>query len=127
VSKHSHRAPRKISLDILHILREREEVTAVVIKPCTSFRDKTMYVKVCATLVFIQIWGGVALAANDASQPPPFNPFQGTPEEQAACAPDSTKFCRDAIPDSFRVLACLQEHRQRLRKVCLKVLEDHGK
>ena len=54
------------------------------------------------------------------------NPFQGTPEEQAACAPDATNFCKDAIPDTFRVLACLQQNRQRIRKVCLKVLEDHG-
>src|SRR5262249_40706159 len=124
----SPRAPREMTLDILHVLRERGDVTAVVIKPCTSFRDKTMYVKVCAALVVAQIWGGVALAANDPQDPPaPFNPFQGTPEEQAACPPDSTKFCRDAIPDTFRVLACLQEYRQRLRKVCLKVLEDHGK
>lgn len=123
--KYTHRTPPKISLDILHILRERGDVTAVVMKPCTSSRDKTMYVKVCAALVLAQIWGGVALA--QPQQPPPFNPFQGTPEEQAACAPDSTKFCRDAIPDNFRVLACLQEHRQKLRKVCLKVLEDHGK
>ena len=50
----------------------------------------------------------------------------GTLEEQAGCAPDSTKFCRDEIPDTFRVLGCLQEHRKSLRKVCLKVLEDHG-
>ena len=54
------------------------------------------------------------------------NPFQGTPEEQAACAPDATSLCKDAIPDTFRVLACLKENRQRIRKVCLKVLEDHG-
>jgi hypothetical protein len=54
------------------------------------------------------------------------NPFRGTPEEEAACAPDASRFCKDAIPDTFRVLACLQENRQKIRKVCLKVLEDHG-
>jgi hypothetical protein len=108
---------------------ERGDVAAVVIKPCTSFRDKTMYAKICAALVLIQICCGAAFAAKDNDQPTgtPFDLFQGTPEEQAACAPDSTKFCRDAIPDTFRVLACLQDHRQKLRKVCLKVLEDHGK
>jgi len=108
---------------------ERGDVTAVVIKPWTSIEDKTMYVKAGAALLLFQIWSGIALAANDEPPPSgaPFNPFQGTPEEQAACAPDSSRFCRDAIPDTFRVLACLQEHRQRLRKVCLKVLEDHGK
>ena len=72
---------------------------------------------------------GTALAAGDVASPfPPgglFN-FQGTPEEQAACSPDATKFCSDAIPDTFRVLACLQQNRTRLRKVCLQVLEVHG-
>jgi hypothetical protein len=52
--------------------------------------------------------------------------FSGTPEEQAACSPDATRFCSDAIPDTFRVLACLQDHREKLRKACQKVLTDHG-
>ena len=86
-----------------------------------------MHVRVCAALAIVQIFGGMALAAKDEPPPGTFNLLQGTPEEQAACAPDSTKFCRDAIPDTFRVLACLQENRHKLRKVCLKVLEDHGK
>jgi len=52
--------------------------------------------------------------------------FQGTVEEQVACAPDATKFCMEEIPDTFRVLACLQANRQKLRKACLRVLETHG-
>ena len=70
--------------------------------------------------------GGSALAANEKQPAQSGGLFQGTPEEQAACAPDSTRFCQDAIPDTFRVLACLQDHREKLRKVCRKVLEDHG-
>jgi hypothetical protein len=88
-----------------------------------------MYLKICAIFVLIQIFAGTALAVDDKRQPaspPSGGLLEGTPEEQAACAPDSTKFCRDAIPDTFRVLACLQQHRKSLRKVCLKVLEDHG-
>jgi ABC-type branched-subunit amino acid transport system substrate-binding protein len=86
-----------------------------------------MYLRICAGLAVIQILTGVALAVDDKRQGPSQGGFlQGTPEEQAACAPDSTKFCRDAIPDTLRVLACLQENRRKLRKVCLKVLEDHG-
>ena len=109
---------------------ERGDLAVVVIKACTKFRHKTMNAKFCTALVLILTSGGTALAV-DEKQPanPPtgglFN-FQGTPEEQAACTPDASRFCGDAIPDTFRVLACLQEHRQRLRKVCLKVLEDHG-
>jgi len=50
----------KMRPDILQFLQERGDVTAVVIKPCMSFKDKTMYVKVCAALVVIQIYAGVA-------------------------------------------------------------------
>jgi hypothetical protein len=85
-----------------------------------------MYLKICSALVALQIFNGAAFAVDEKRGPPQGGLFQGTPEEQAACAPDSTKFCRDAIPDTLRVLACLQEHRQRLRRVCQKVLEDHG-
>jgi len=80
-----------------------------------------MYAKICAAIVLIQVFGAAAFAADEKNLPgpQPLNPFRGTPEEEAACAPD-------AIPDTFRVLACLQENRQKIRKVCLKVLEDHG-
>ena len=87
-----------------------------------------MYAKTCAFVVLLQILGATAFAADDKKLPgpQPLNPFQGTPEEQAACAPDANNFCKDAIPDPLRVLACLKDHRQRIRKVCQKVLEDHG-
>ena len=89
---------------------------------------KTSYAKTCAFIVLLQILGTTAFAADDKKLPgpQPLNPFQGTPEEQAACAPDATTLCKDAVPDTFRVLACLKENRHRIRKVCLKVLEDHG-
>lgn len=83
----------------------------------------------CSALAGILLFAGTMLAANaqplPRPLPGPFN-FQGTPEEQAACSPDATKFCGDAIPDTFRVLACLQQDRTRIRKVCLAVLELHG-
>ncbi len=70
-----------------------------------------------------------AFAAGETPTPPKSPSgglFQGTAEEQAACVPDATKFCLEAIPDTFRVLACLQANRQKLRKACLQVLESHG-
>ena len=86
-----------------------------------------MNVRICATLILISAAGGTALAANEPQTlPSQGSLFQGTPEEQAACAPDSTKFCKDEISDTFRVLACLQQKRDKLRKPCRKVLEDHG-
>jgi hypothetical protein len=52
--------------------------------------------------------------------------MQGTEEEQNACYRDATKFCSDAIPDTFKVLDCLKEHRKRLTKACQQVLSDNG-
>ena len=58
--------------------------------------------------------------------PLPFPNFQGTPEEQAACRPDVDRFCREAVPDTFRVLVCLQSERARISAPCRRVLESHG-
>jgi Cysteine rich repeat len=86
-----------------------------------------MHPNICSVLAVILLLTSTALAVETESSPSKnLFQFQGTPEEQAACKPDATKFCRHAIPDSFRVLACLQEHRNRLRKLCLQVLEAHG-
>ncbi|HWE78904.1 MAG TPA: cysteine rich repeat-containing protein [Pseudolabrys sp.] len=52
--------------------------------------------------------------------------MKGSEDEQNACYHDAAKFCSDAIPDTFKVLACLQEHRKKLTKPCQKVLTDNG-
>lgn len=87
-----------------------------------------------AAILMSLVLGGTALAQTDeraAPGGPKANSgggglFQGTAEEQAACNPDATRFCLDDIPDTFRVLACLQKNRTKLRKACLNVLEAHG-
>jgi hypothetical protein len=80
----------------------------------------------CSALMVVLALSGTAAAQDQRTPPKGLFEFKGTPEEQAACAPDSKKFCSDAIPDTFRVLACLQENRARLRKACQQVLQDHG-
>jgi hypothetical protein len=63
------------------------------------------------------------------AQTPPPGPgglFEGTPQEQAACHPDVMKFCRESVPDTMRVLACLQAQRDRISKACQEVLRSHG-
>jgi Cysteine rich repeat len=50
----------------------------------------------------------------------------GTPGENAACRSDVARLCRNAAPDTGRVLACLQSNRGRLSKGCLSVLQAHG-
>jgi len=68
-----------------------------------------------------------AQAQSQKPVPNPFpDPFQGTPEEQAACRPDSNKYCRNDEPDSLRVLACLQRNRTKISAPCLRVLQSHG-
>ena len=82
-----------------------------------------MNARICAAFLMMSLTGTPALA----KEPPPApGLFEGTPEEQAACSPDAKRFCKDAIPDTFRVLACLQDHREKLHKRCRIVLEGHG-
>jgi hypothetical protein len=54
------------------------------------------------------------------------NDMGGTEEEQNACYRDASKYCSDAMPDTFKVLGCLKEHRKRLTKACQQVLTDNG-
>jgi hypothetical protein len=51
---------------------------------------------------------------------------QGTTDEQTACTGDAVKFCSDAIPYTFRVLACLQKNRHQISVACRAVLASHG-
>jgi hypothetical protein len=51
---------------------------------------------------------------------------EGTPEDRAACEPDVQRFCRPAIPDTLRVLACLQDNRNRISNACQTVLIKYG-
>lgn len=53
-------------------------------------------------------------------------PLSGTPQEEAACRPDVTKFCRAVMPDTFQILSCLQANRPKLRKACQRVLANKG-
>jgi hypothetical protein len=55
-------------------------------------------------------------------------PMPGTPQEQAACRPDTRRFCIKVKPEDgpFAYLSCLQAHRAKLTKACNLVLESHG-
>jgi len=52
--------------------------------------------------------------------------LDGTPEERRACFSDVRRHCREAMPDTFRILSCLKDHRDKISKPCLAVLESHG-
>jgi hypothetical protein len=53
------------------------------------------------------------------------NPPQNTAEDRA-CRGDAHRFCKDAMPDEFRVASCLQEHKDRISHACRAVLDGHG-
>jgi hypothetical protein len=50
----------------------------------------------------------------------------GTPDEQRACTPDASRYCRQLLGDDNAVQQCLQQHRARLSRSCRKVFESHG-
>ena len=82
-----------------------------------------------AVLAAFLVCGSAGAALAQQQQPVPFpfpNMMQGTPEEEAACAPDSTKFCKRFEPDALQVLGCLQQNRARLTKACQSVLRNRG-
>jgi hypothetical protein len=55
------------------------------------------------------------------------NARSGTPEEQKACAPDVSKYCRAVMNESdLTILGCLKAYRTKLSKKCDKVLSDNG-
>lgn len=55
------------------------------------------------------------------------NARSGTPEEQKACAPDVSRYCRAVMNDSdLTILGCLKAYRTKLSKKCDKVLSDNG-
>jgi hypothetical protein len=51
---------------------------------------------------------------------------EGTPEDRAACEPDVQRYCKAAIPDTFRVLNCLQANRRQISGSCQAVLVKYG-
>src|SRR5512141_153731 len=79
------------------------------------------------TLLFIGV-ASTALAQSNVVTPETGTPEMGTPEQRQACGPDVRRFCKSLKSDDgpFAYLACLQEHREKLRAACLKVLESNG-
>ncbi len=58
--------------------------------------------------------------------PLPLPQMQGTPEDRKACEPDVHRYCREAIPDTFRILSCLQANQTRISDACHGVLVNYG-
>ena len=73
----------------------------------------------------------LVMCSAPASAQLPFPPLPlplppGTPEDRAACQADVQRFCESALPDTNRVLQCLQTNRRRISVACREVLEKYG-
>lgn len=63
---------------------------------------------------------GGALAQNSTGR-------GGTPEEQKACSPDVSRYCRDVMKEGdLTILGCLKANRTKISKACDKVLVNNG-
>jgi hypothetical protein len=67
----------------------------------------------------IAIGGGIA-APNAA-----FSQDQGTLEQRLACTPDVFRLCGAQIPDTNRIVACLQQNTAQLSGACRAVFESN--
>ena len=90
-----------------------------------------MLCKAAFTIAVVLVAALPARAQMPPQPPPPPLPFplpsnNGTDQERDACHPDVMKFCRDAVPDQFRVLGCLQANRPKISNACRGVLAGHG-
>ncbi len=74
---------------------------------------------ICIAIALLAVSGGAW--AQDNNQ---FRRQQSA--EDRACRADAHRFCKDDIPDQFRVGSCLQEHREHLSRGCRTMLEAHG-
>ncbi|HUD85970.1 MAG TPA: cysteine rich repeat-containing protein [Xanthobacteraceae bacterium] len=52
-------------------------------------------------------------------------PQQNTAEDRA-CRGDANRFCKDDVPDQFRVASCLQLNKDKISRGCKAVLDGHG-
>jgi hypothetical protein len=79
-----------------------------------------------AALVLVAAVVPASAQQKSAAPPSPFPTYQGTPEDQKACNAPVQRYCREAIPDQFRVLQCLQANREKIGKACQAVLTNYG-
>jgi hypothetical protein len=76
-----------------------------------------MYVRL--TLLSIILLGSFSFS-------PALAQYSGTPQEQAACAPDARRLCRRVSQDESTVLNCLIRNRSRLGRRCRQLLQHYG-
>jgi hypothetical protein len=79
--------------------------------------EEHIMVRSVSVLFAVLLMSGAALAQT--------YPHENTPEDRA-CRGDARRFCKDDIPDQFKVGSCLQAHKDRLTRGCRAMLDGHG-
>lgn len=69
--------------------------------------------------ISLALLGVVCCSANALAQD-----NRGTPEQQAACAPDAFRLCSSYIPDPADVASCLRQRRSELSSSCRSVFDQ---
>jgi hypothetical protein len=64
--------------------------------------------------------GGIVAQSADAQE------YRGTWEQQMACTPDVWRLCSDQIPDTNRIVACLQQNTPQLSSACRAVFQSNN-
>jgi Cysteine rich repeat len=87
-----------------------------------------MIIRKLILVAVLAVASATAFAQGSKSKTPAATERAGTAEDQAACRPDVRRHCHKVEPDAgdMAFLACLKEHRDKLRKPCLAVLEKNG-
>ena len=62
--------------------------------------------------------GGIVAQSADAQE------YRGTWEQRMACTPDVWRLCSDQIPDTNRIVACLQQNTPQLSSACRAVFQS---
>jgi hypothetical protein len=70
--------------------------------------------------VALAVGGMVAQGAASAQE------YRGTLEQQMACTPDVWRLCSDQIPDTNRIVACLQQNTPQLSSGCRAVFQSNN-
>jgi hypothetical protein len=83
-----------------------------------SPNEELIMVRSVSLLFAIFLMSGAALAQTQYAQ-------ENTAEDRA-CRSDARRFCKDDIPDQFKVGSCLQMHKDKLTRACKAVIEGHG-
>jgi hypothetical protein len=90
-----------------------DRVRSLVLPP----NEEHIMVRSVSLLIAVLLTSGAALAQT--------YPHEDTPEDRA-CRFDARHFCKDDIPDQFKVGSCLQAHKDKLTHACRTAIEGHG-